>query len=42
MVGLPEPRENHAVVMSKFARDCNLKMVGLARDLETTLGPGTG
>ena len=42
VVGLPEPRDDHAVVMAKFARDCNIQMVGLVRDLETTLGPGTG
>jgi class 3 adenylate cyclase len=41
VVGLPEPRDDHAVVMTKFARDCNIRMVGLVHDLETNLGPGT-
>jgi class 3 adenylate cyclase len=42
VVGLPEPCANHAVVMSKFARDCLVKTIELVRDLEKTLGPGTG
>eukprot|EP00339_Tiarina_fusa_P009787 CAMPEP_0117081096 /NCGR_PEP_ID=MMETSP0472-20121206/57184_1 /TAXON_ID=693140 ORGANISM="Tiarina fusus, Strain LIS" /NCGR_SAMPLE_ID=MMETSP0472 /ASSEMBLY_ACC=CAM_ASM_000603 /LENGTH=451 /DNA_ID=CAMNT_0004808939 /DNA_START=187 /DNA_END=1538 /DNA_ORIENTATION=- len=42
VVGLPEPRRDHASVMAKFARDCNVRMVSLVRELETTLGPGTG
>jgi hypothetical protein len=42
VVGLPEPRDDHAVVMSKFARDCLVKTIELVRDLEKTLGPGTG
>jgi class 3 adenylate cyclase len=42
VVGLPEPRQDHASVMSKFARDCMMRMIGLVRDLETNLGPGTG
>jgi class 3 adenylate cyclase len=42
VVGLPEPCDNHAVVMSKFARDCLVKTIELVRDLEKTLGPGTG
>jgi class 3 adenylate cyclase len=42
VVGLPEPRDDHAVVMAKFARDCRLQMMELVRDLEKSLGPGTG
>jgi class 3 adenylate cyclase len=42
VVGLPEPRDDHAVVMVKFARDCRLQMAELVRDLEKSLGPGTG
>jgi class 3 adenylate cyclase len=42
VVGLPEPCHDHAVVMSKFARDCLIKTIELVRDLEKTLGPGTG
>ena len=41
VAGLPEARDDHAVVMAKFARDCRLQMMELVRDLEKTLGPGT-
>jgi hypothetical protein len=39
--GLPEPNEDHAVVMSRFARDCLEKMNELVRKLESSLGPDT-
>jgi class 3 adenylate cyclase len=39
VVGLPEPRTNHALVMARFAKDCRDKMNRLTRELETTLGP---
>jgi class 3 adenylate cyclase len=39
--GLPEAREDHAVVMARFARDCLLKMSELVHDLEISLGPDT-
>ena len=42
VVGLPEPRKNHAVIMAKFAADIRDKMHVLTFDLEKTLGPGTG
>jgi class 3 adenylate cyclase len=41
VAGLPEPREDHAVVMVKFAFECLLKMGELTKNLESTLGPGT-
>jgi class 3 adenylate cyclase len=41
VVGLPDPRKDHAVVMARFARDCRDKMAALTRELEVTLGPGT-
>jgi class 3 adenylate cyclase len=41
VVGLPEPRRDHAVVMARFARDCRDDMNRLTRELETTLGPDT-
>ena len=34
--------KNHAVVMVKFAADCLDAMNSLTRELELTLGPGTG
>lgn len=40
--GLPEPRADHAMIMSKFANDIMAKMRTLTRELEATLGPDTG
>lgn len=40
--GLPEPMDNHAVVMAQFARSCMSKMMQIVRVLETHLGPDTG
>jgi hypothetical protein len=42
VVGLPEPRPNHAIVMAKFARDCRERFDLITRELEKTLGPDTG
>jgi class 3 adenylate cyclase len=42
VAGLPEPRKDHAVVMARFANDCNLKLHRLVKELEATLGPDTG
>ena len=39
--GLPEPREDHAVAMTRFARDCQLRMASLSQQLEVALGPDT-
>lgn len=39
--GLPEPCEEHAVVMARFVRDCLEEMVELMHNLESTLGPDT-
>jgi class 3 adenylate cyclase len=39
VVGLPTPRQHHAVVMARFAGNCRDKMNELTRELETTLGP---
>jgi len=40
--GLPEYRENHAVVMAKFAHVCLKRMKRVVAQLEVTLGPSTG
>jgi hypothetical protein len=40
--GLPNPREDHAVVMSRAARDYVYKMSILTKSLEVRLGPDTG
>jgi class 3 adenylate cyclase len=42
VAGLPDPRPDHAVVMCRFARECIIKVDGLTKALETTLGPDTG
>lgn len=42
VTGLPDPREDHAVVMAIFARECLKKMQVLAKELEVKLGPDTG
>ena len=39
--GLPERRDDHYLVMVKFARDCMFKMTEIVRNLEQSLGPGT-
>lgn len=41
VTGLPEPQEDHAVIMSEFASECLINMRDLVKQLETTLGPGT-
>jgi class 3 adenylate cyclase len=42
VTGLPDPQEDHAIIMSRFARDCRVKMNEVTRKLELTLGPDTG
>ena len=39
--GLPDPCENHAVVISKFARTCLASFSRVVRRLANELGPGT-
>lgn len=39
--GLPDPRKDHAVAMSRFAIDCMQKMHKLTKKLEVRLGPDT-
>ncbi|CAJ1939145.1 unnamed protein product [Cylindrotheca closterium] len=41
VVGLPEPCKGHAVVMSRFANDCLIKMKKVVKALEVSLGPDT-
>jgi class 3 adenylate cyclase len=40
--GLPEPRQDHAITMARFARDCIAKHMAAVKKLESTLGPETG
>jgi Adenylate and Guanylate cyclase catalytic domain len=41
VAGVPDPRDDHAVVMAQFANDCLVKFGLLIRKLEKKLGPGT-
>jgi class 3 adenylate cyclase len=41
VTGLPDPQEDHAVIMAEFAFDCKRKMQEVTRNLERTLGPET-
>ncbi|KAL7558130.1 hypothetical protein ACA910_013186 [Epithemia clementina (nom. ined.)] len=40
--GVPEPRQDHPVVMARFAAECLRDMRSRAQRLETSLGPDTG
>jgi len=42
VTGLPDPCQDHAVVMTKFARDCRQQFNVLTKELEVKLGPDTG
>jgi class 3 adenylate cyclase len=39
--GIPDPQDNHAEIMVRFARSCMIKIHELTRQLEAQLGPGT-
>jgi class 3 adenylate cyclase len=41
VAGLPDPQEDHAVIMTKFATDCISKMGQLTAELAEVLGPDT-
>lgn len=41
VAGVPYPRQNHAVVMARFAQACIRELKSLLEHLETILGPGT-
>ena len=40
--GLPKPRDDHAVVICRFANDCIASLCRLVKELEVCLGPDTG
>ena len=40
--GLPEPRQDHAVTMARFARDSIAEHMAAVKHLESSLGPETG
>jgi class 3 adenylate cyclase len=42
VAGLPTPRKDHAVVMTRFAYMCLSKMEQRVKELEVSLGPSTG
>jgi Adenylate and Guanylate cyclase catalytic domain len=41
VTGLPDPQANHAIIMARFATECIHKMVQVATELDSRLGPGT-
>ena len=41
VTGLPEPQDDHAIIMAKFAKDCLQKMHEVTGALELRLGPDT-
>ena len=41
VTGLPDPNDDHALIMTRFAYECLHKMKELTQKLEVTLGPGT-
>ena len=41
VAGLPKPRDDHAVVMARFAYECLSSLDTLLNELEVSLGPGT-
>ncbi|KAL3941603.1 MAG: hypothetical protein SGARI_000544 [Bacillariaceae sp.] len=41
VVGVPDPRKNHATVMTLFAHSCIQKMAGVMNQLSNTLGDDT-
>jgi class 3 adenylate cyclase len=41
VAGLPDPQEDHAIIMAKFATDCISKMGQLTAELAEALGPDT-
>ena len=41
VAGIPDPRKDHAVVMARFARDCQVQMATVVQVLEDSLGEDT-
>jgi hypothetical protein len=41
VVGMPDPRPDHAVTMVRFAKECQLRMASMSQQLEISLGPDT-
>jgi class 3 adenylate cyclase len=41
VTGLPDPQSDHAMRMTKFARECMTKMTEVTKMLEVRLGPDT-
>jgi class 3 adenylate cyclase len=42
VTGLPEPQEQHVLIMAKFTSDCMKRMNEVTKELEVKLGPDTG
>ena len=41
ITGLPDPQPDHAVRMTKFAKECIVRMTEVTKKLEVRLGPDT-
>jgi class 3 adenylate cyclase len=42
VTGLPEPQEQHVLIMAKFTNECMKRMNEVTKELEVKLGPDTG
>ena len=41
VTGLPQPQETHAIIMSRFAEACNVRLAEIRSQLAETLGDDT-
>jgi class 3 adenylate cyclase len=41
VTGLPDPQPDHALIMTRYAKECMLQMNELTKELEVALGPDT-
>lgn len=41
VTGVPDPQEHHALIMARFATECQQKMAEITNDLVVKLGPDT-
>jgi class 3 adenylate cyclase len=39
VTGVPDPQPNHALIMARFAYDCNIRMNIVTKELDMSLGP---
>jgi hypothetical protein len=41
IIGVPDPQEHHALIMARFATECQQKMAEITNELVVKLGPDT-